>query len=202
MYIINETASAEIEIKKSKFISRIQPIRSPEEARSIVKQLKKEHPQSRHVVWAFVLGETGALIGRSDDGEPSGTAGNPTLEVLKGSEITNVLITTIRYFGGTKLGTGGLVRAYGESAKETLIKITPIKLRKMLTSTLTLPYHLFDQIKIILSKHECQIENENFTDEVSLSIQFPMIELEPLSLAINEISSGRIKIEKIQEIPF
>ena len=98
--------------KKSRFISLLYPVPDDHEVKKILKELRKEHPDSRHVVWSYVLGDAGTLYGLSDDGEPHGTAGRPVLEVLKGSGLTFAALFVIRYFGGIKLGTGGLVSAY------------------------------------------------------------------------------------------
>jgi len=120
MLIPLKTVSVEIVIKKSRFIAIATPLDSPEQAKSHILQSRKEHPDASHVIHAYILGKRGDLFSMSDDREPRNTAGRPVLEVLKGSGITNILVIVIRYFGGTKLGTGGLVRAYSAAAKEAL----------------------------------------------------------------------------------
>jgi uncharacterized YigZ family protein len=115
-----ESAQTELEVRKSKFLAFALPCTSLTDAKHMVSTLKAEHPGANHVVHAAVIGERGDEFSYSDDREPKNTAGRPALEVLKGSGITNVAIFIVRYFGGTLLGTGGLVKAYGESAKKVL----------------------------------------------------------------------------------
>ena len=114
---INQTEFTE---KKSRFISRACHVQDSEEARAIVKEIKQEFPDARHVVWAFICGKDRSVFGYSDDGEPHGTAGRPLFEVLKGSPFTDTLVTVTRYFGGIKLGTGGLVSAYTRAGQDVL----------------------------------------------------------------------------------
>ncbi len=122
MNILTEYAFAEMTVKKSRFLAEIFPVKTQTEAREILKKQKRHYKNASHVVHAFVLGETGGMLGCSDDGEPSGTAGRPALEVLKGGNITNIVLTVTRIFGGILLGTGGLVKAYSDAAKAVLEK--------------------------------------------------------------------------------
>ncbi|WP_312046028.1 YigZ family protein [Anaerotignum sp.] len=114
-------AEAEIVEKKSRFIATVRPVKSEEEARLFVEEMKKKYWNATHNVFAFQLGERNEIQRFSDDGEPQGTAGMPVLNVLKGEDIKNAAIVVTRYFGGTLLGTGGLVRAYGKAAKEGVL---------------------------------------------------------------------------------
>ena len=109
---VYQGASAEIVEKKSRFIAEVFPVSSEEEAAEILEEVKKQYWDARHHCWAYVIGDTQAAERCSDDGEPSGTAGKPILEVIRGQKLSNVLVVVTRYFGGTLLGTGGLVRAY------------------------------------------------------------------------------------------
>ena len=124
MRIPTARAEAEIEIKKSRFIAIAIPANSLEDVKKAVQQVRSEHPDATHVVHAAVIGKAGTIYSSSDDKEPKNTAGRPALEVVKGSGITDIAVCIVRYFGGTLLGTGGLVKAYGDSAKEVL-KIVP-----------------------------------------------------------------------------
>ena len=117
---VEKESNAEIVEKKSRFIAKLYPVSSEEEALEILEKVRKKYWDARHHCWAFVLGEEQPLERCSDDGEPSGTAGKPILEVLRGAQLRNVLMIVIRYFGGTLLGTGGLVRAYTASSKEAV----------------------------------------------------------------------------------
>lgn len=120
MKILTKKVQTETAVKNSRFIAEAFPCSEQAEARKIIKSQKEKYFDARHVVHAFVLGVNAEIFGASDDGEPSGTAGRPALDVLKGSGLTNILITITRYFGGTLLGTGGLVKAYGGAAKSVL----------------------------------------------------------------------------------
>lgn len=120
MKILTTKVQSEITVKNSRFIAEAFPCESQGEARAILKAQKETYFDARHVVHAFVLGENAEIFGASDDGEPSGTAGRPALDVLKGAGLTNSVVTVTRYFGGTLLGTGGLVKAYGGAVKSVL----------------------------------------------------------------------------------
>jgi len=115
-------AAAELTVKKSRFFSELFPCADQAAARAIIKEQKARYSDAAHVVHAFVLGANAEIMGMSDDGEPSGTAGRPILDVLKGRECTNLVLTVTRWFGGTLLGTGGLVKAYGSCAKSVIEK--------------------------------------------------------------------------------
>ena len=115
-----QACPAEIVIRNSRFLAELLPVDSAEAAREILRQQKLRHSGSSHLVHAFIVGPGANIMGCSDDGEPPGTAGRPSLEVLKGSGITDLLLTTARWFGGTKLGTGGLVKAYTMAAQEVI----------------------------------------------------------------------------------
>ena len=118
---INQQAQAEIVEKKSRFIANVLPVSSEEEAINFINKIKKQYYDARHNCFAYIIGGNIPIIRFSDDGEPSGTAGKPILDVLLGENLENVVIVVTRYFGGTLLGTGGLVRAYGKSAKEGIL---------------------------------------------------------------------------------
>ena len=120
MNCILEHFQIEIVIKHSRFIAEVFPVQTQTQARELLKEQKQKYFDSTHVVHAFVIGKNCEVLGMSDDGEPSGTAGRPVLDVLKGSGCTNIMLTVTRYFGGTLLGTGGLVKAYSDSAKAVL----------------------------------------------------------------------------------
>jgi len=120
---IKEDGQSEIEIKKSRFICSLKRIKTEEEAKDFIQALKKEHWKANHNCSAFVLGEKNDIQRSSDDGEPSGTAGVPMLEVLKKNELINVVAVVTRYFGGTKLGAGGLIRAYSSAVSHALNEI-------------------------------------------------------------------------------
>ena len=120
MLSLKNEPKAETKVKNSRFVAEIHTVHTPEEAKALWKHKKETYDNGGHIVYAFTLGPQQNICGCSDDGEPSGTAGRPVLAVLKGSGLTNTLITIARYFGGTKLGTGGLVHAYSDAAKAVI----------------------------------------------------------------------------------
>jgi uncharacterized YigZ family protein len=122
MYSIKEKTVSEIEIKKSRFIGVSYPVNDETETNDILKNIRKEYPNANHYTYAYVLGDNGIIQKASDDGEPTRTAGFPILEVIHKNELTNILVIVIRYFGGIKLGAGGLIRAYSSSATDVLSK--------------------------------------------------------------------------------
>ncbi|MBR7064125.1 MAG: YigZ family protein, partial [Treponema sp.] len=117
MQTVKENVTSEIIVKNSRFIAELFPCTLQSDVRNLIKEQKKLYKDARHVVHAFIIGSNAEIKGASDDGEPSGTAGRPILSVLQGNNFTNVLLTVTRYFGGTLLGTGGLVKAYSDAAK-------------------------------------------------------------------------------------
>ncbi|MBN2050895.1 MAG: YigZ family protein [Spirochaetales bacterium] len=144
MYIPDGCAEYELVIKKSRFIARAGGVSSPEEAKTEVKRLKILHPEATHVVHACLCGAGGDIFSFSDDREPPGTAGRPVLEILKGSGITDILVTVIRWFGGTKLGTGGLVKAYGDAAKGVLERLPVREMETRTGFSLQVPYRFYE----------------------------------------------------------
>jgi uncharacterized YigZ family protein len=162
-------STAIIEIKKSRFLAETFLVSSQEQARSILKTQKERHADASHVVHAFVIGSTGGILGCSDDGEPSGTAGRPVLDVLKGSQITNILVTVARWFGGTLLGTGGLVKAYSESVRAVLA-VTPVQdLVPVRRFSLAVPYELYDRIRRDIDSWGIDVTSEEFGTDVSIT---------------------------------
>ncbi|OQY39331.1 MAG: YigZ family protein [Spirochaetaceae bacterium 4572_7] len=195
--IPTEIFRTKYEIKKSNFIGFGYPINSPEDARKILKELKKEFSDARHHCYAFVWGENSTHMGMSDDGEPNGTAGRPMLEVLKGSGYENTLIIAVRYFGGIKLGTGGLVKAYTEITK-MVIKDIPVKeYIEESIYTLTIPYTIYDAIKRIFTEFSCSITAEEFLVDIKLTIKAPTSNENILRESIKELSNGSVLLTRI-----
>ena len=128
MFVPAAPASAELIIKGSRFLSEVFIIQNQAEVRTILKEQKNKYSDATHVCHAFISGKNAEVMGMSDDGEPGGTAGRPMLDVLKGRSVTNILVTVTRWFGGTLLGTGGLVHAYGDSVKQVLDKLELVEL--------------------------------------------------------------------------
>ncbi len=194
--IVTGSASAEVTIKNSRFLSCVQAIDSQDEIRPIVQELRKTHPKANHVVYAFALGGFGTqTYGQSDDGEPKGTAGYPTLTVLRYTPLTHVLLTTVRYFGGVKLGTGGLVKAYTESAKAVLDRAQTIPLIKKKTLHLAFPYEVQRTVQKQLDQPDIQILDTSYTDKVTVTCTLPEVQIPDVTLQLEEATCGHIVIE-------
>lgn len=191
MKIPLESAQTELEVRKSKFLAYAIACTSLSDAKHMVSTLRVEHPGANHVVHAAVVGEHGDEFSYSDDREPRNTAGRPVLEVLKGSGITNVAIFIVRYFGGTLLGTGGLVKAYADSAKSVLDILKTEELIKKCYFSLTTSYNLYEPIKKLLTEAQAAIVDEQFATDVTIVGTLAVTAKHQVESAITEISNGR-----------
>jgi uncharacterized YigZ family protein len=200
MKVLLKEATHRIEVKKSKFISIAVPIRELSEIKPLVNQARKDNPGANHVVHAAVVGPTGDLFSLSDDGEPKNTSARPALEVLKGSGITNILILIIRYFGGTKLGTGGLVKAYGDSAKEVLKLVETEELVKKSSFVLITSYDRYETDSLVLKKFGCTIDDEEFATDVTITGKLASDRVQKLEEEIINKSNARDQI-LFEDIP-
>ena len=197
MHILLEQATCEIEVKKSRFIAIASPLSDLSQIKEIVNQCRAEHPFANHVVHAAVVGPKGDLYSYSDDHEPKNTAGRPALEVLKGSGVTNILVLVIRYFGGTLLGTGGLVKAYADSVKEVLKIIKTEPLIDKTSFHISMPYHLYEPIKKQLTEAQANIDSEEFTVEVTLTGTIPSSSYPTCAATIFDLSNGSCALNPI-----
>jgi uncharacterized YigZ family protein len=194
---------AEIEVLKSRFIASIAPVFSVEEARAFIQEIKKEFSDASHNVPAFLIGHGASVVAHSsDDGEPSGTAGRPALIVLQGSGLGDVVVVVTRYFGGTKLGTGGLVRAYTDAVKEVLIDLPLAEKVATYLVLVVVPYALFEQTRLLVQKYSGSIQDEDFGADVTMTIQFRQEKLEPFNAEMKEFSHGQIQAEIIESHPW
>lgn len=192
MKILTEQARNEIVIKGSRFIGEIFPVTTQAEAREKLQEQKKIYSDATHVVHAFVVGLGAETCGMSDDGEPSGTAGRPVLDVLKGSGITNIILTVTRYFGGTLLGTGGLVHAYSDSAKEVLALAKAEEYVKKTDFDFSSDYSTYETIKRLLAEYHVSNVTEEYSADVHVSGTIYEAEKEDLSQKIKNLSKGKI----------
>lgn len=184
-------ARAEIVVVNSRFIATLTPVFSVEEARAFVARIKAEFADATHNVPAFVIGHGASVIAHChDDGEPAGTAGRPALAVLQGSGLGDVAVVVTRYFGGTKLGTGGLVRAYGDAVRAVLA-LTP-RAVKMVTQVLLLsmPYSSFERVRLLIPRYQGVILEEDFGADITLTARFPLARVEEFQAALRELSRG------------
>ena len=188
MKVLKEERKAELVVKKSRFIAIARTCKDPAEVKKIVDETRVRYPDATHVVHAAVMGNQFSF---SDDHEPKNTAGRPALEVLKGSGITNIIVLIIRYFGGTLLGTGGLVKAYGDSTKLVLDGIETEELVEKTQFSLTIGYEMYENTKRILSVVNADSLKEDFGTEIKISGQIPATEKDNLSSRISDLSNGK-----------
>jgi len=176
----------------------VRRIQSPQEAKEWVSKERETHPGARHVVHAFLIGPPNSEVaGMHDDGEPKGTAGRPVLDAIRGSGIRNVLVIVTRYFGGTKLGTGGLVRAYGDCARRALENTPAVEVRPEVAYRLWIPYEFYDGLVRVLNDWECRREGEEFGEEVSLIVRLPKEGYERRLAEIQNLCRGRCRLEPV-----
>jgi len=193
-YVPNGDIRTEITVMNSRFIASLGPAFSVEQARDFIARIKSEFQDASHNVPAFLIGHSPSVIAHcTDDGEPSGTAGRPVLSVLQGSGLGDIVIVVTRYFGGTKLGKGGLVRAYGDAARQALKK-TPLA-EKVVTHTVmfAVPYNLYEPAKILLDRHKGQILDEVFAGDVTITGRFRPEDLDRFQPQLNELSNGKVE---------
>ncbi len=184
----------EIVEKKSRFIGQIKPVATEEEAYAFVEQIKKKHYDARHNCFAFSVGEDMPLLRFSDDGEPQGTAGKPILEVINGSGIHNICIVVTRYFGGTLLGTGGLVRAYTDAAKEALANCETKLMQRIYPTEILTNYTDMGKLQYILANNEIQIIDTVFTDSVMFKVEIPIKLKDKVVNELTEATGARVVI--------
>lgn len=188
------TVRVETVVVNSRFITLAGRVETIETAKAFIAAVRAEFPDANHHVYAFRVGHGSSVIdGVSDDGEPSGTSGPPVLAVLRGSDIGDIAIVVTRYFGGTKLGTGGLTRAYGEAARTVLAEM-PLE-RKIAWSKLAadMPYSLYELVNRLLPTYEAVVEDQEFGALVTLYFRVPAAHVGALSAAIVELSSGTVE---------
>lgn len=188
-----ETVQTEIVIRKSRFLTTVQLATTVAEARNRLAALRSDLPAANHHVYAFRVGFGNSVTeGMSDDGEPTGTSGPPTLAVLRGSGIGDILLVTARFFGGTKLGTGGLARAYTESAQEALrVLITERKVEKTMVG-LEMPYSLYNIVRRLIGAHNGTIDDEQFGAEVLVIARFVTTDLDCFKIELRERTAGAV----------
>lgn len=184
----------EEEIKKSRFICHLKRVTSEEEARESITSIKKQHHKANHNVSAFTIGEHQEIQRSSDDGEPSGTAGVPMLDILKKRELTNLVAVVTRYFGGIKLGAGGLIRAYAGSVNHAIDAVGLVKIVEQTQLDLHMDYGLFDNVSRYLATAGLAIADSVFTDRVVISIFADTADIEQLKLDLIEQFHGKLDL--------
>jgi uncharacterized YigZ family protein len=198
--VLLEGGGGEYVEKKSRFIATIRRCESEEEAAAFMEEMKKKYWDARHNCSAYVLGARGELTRCSDDGEPSGTAGRPMLEVLLGEGIRNIAVVVTRYFGGVLLGTGGLVRAYTQAVKAGLQNCTLGRMRYGWEVEVGTDYNSVGKILYLLGNAGIEPLESNYTDAVSLRILVPAEEAVRLQKEITEATNGKACFDKRKEL--
>lgn len=193
-------ARVETAAGNSRFIATIGPAFTTDEAKAFIARIKAEFADATHNVPAYVIGHGQTTIAHChDDGEPSGTAGRPMLAVLQGSGLGDVVVVVTRYFGGTKLGTGGLVRAYGDAVREALLVVPRAEKVATVTAIAELPYTLLERARQLVEAHGGVMLEESFAAEIMLTARFRSERYPAFADALRELSHGAVESMVVEE---
>ena len=183
----------EMRVVNSRFIATAAPVFTVEEAKDFVSRVRLEFADASHNVPVYLVGHGATVVAHcGDDGEPSGTAGRPALAVLRGSGLGDVAVVVTRYFGGTKLGTGGLVRAYSGAVREVLAALPRAERVPAHTALLAVPYELFERARRTVKTLGGRVVTEEFAGDVTLTVRFPVERFPAFQSALQELSAGRV----------
>ena len=196
MKLIYRGGQAEIERKKSRFIAHVAPAASAEEAQAFIAETKKKYWDARHNCSAYVIGDQNPLMHCSDDGEPAQTAGRPMLDLILAEEVSNVCLVVTRYFGGTLLGTGGLVRAYTDAARAGLRASRLMEKRQGIPLALILDYSSYGKLSHLLAERNLPVLSETFACDVELELLVDPDSLADLEEKILDITVGRAGMKR------
>ena len=191
---IKEDGQVQEEIKKSRFICHAKRVYSEEEARAFITTIKKEHYKATHNCSAFIIGERSEIKRTSDDGEPSGTAGVPMLGVLENHNLTNVCVVVTRYFGGIKLGAGGLIRAYAGSVALAVKEIGIVEIKEQAGIQIQMSYAQYQEYGNFLKEHNLMELETNFTDQVETIIFVDKEDKEAIKASLIEFFNGKVTL--------
>jgi uncharacterized YigZ family protein len=186
-------------VVNSKFIATLAPIFSIDEARAFIARIKKEFAAASHNVPAYIIGGGNTVTEYfSDDGEPSGTAGKPALAVLRGSGLGDVAVVVTRYFGGTLLGTGGLVKVYTESTQRVVNAVGRGRRVRVHVAMVAIPYNLLERVRLLVARQSGEILAEDFAGDITLTLQFPVDSFKVFQGELREMSAGKVQAEVIE----
>lgn len=200
MKFVYQGGEDEIVIKKSRFIGQVFPVETEEETQRIIEETKKKYWDARHNCYAYILGEFGEITRCTDDGEPSGTAGRPILEVLQGEGIHNVLLVVTRYFGGTLLGTGGLVRAYSQAAQAALKASRILKKIRGHKLRVHTDYNGIGKLQYITAQADVPVIATQYAENVVMTLAVPLEKSDSLVKQITEATAGQAVIEGMEDV--
>ncbi len=188
----SDRASVEIQVSNSRFLAQAGPTATVEEARAFLAEIRAALPDATHHVYAYRIGHGATTTeGQSDAGEPPGTAGRPALAVLRGSGLGDVTVVVTRYFGGTLLGTGGLVHAYGDAAKAVLAALPRAEKIERVVLNVTVPYSAYEGTARLVSAYAGELIEETFAETVTLTIQLPTHQAPAFTAALQEATAGQ-----------
>ncbi|KRN76364.1 YigZ family protein [Weissella minor] len=204
--IAEKQAVYEQEIKKSRFILNIARIENEDDAQAFLEKIRKQERKATHNVWAYVLGETDSVQRYSDDGEPAGTAGVPMLEVIKNNQLHNVAAVVTRYFGGIKLGAGGLIRAYAGTVADGVADIGRVELVVQHEVLIEVAYSQFESLKYWLEQNSYQILDTEYGSTVTLTVGVEATNIEQFENGVTNETAGQASLivgdERIVEVPY
>jgi uncharacterized YigZ family protein len=191
--------AGEIQIEQlvvnSRFIATALPVSSVEDVKAALSRIRAAMPDANHHVYAYRIGFGSSVIeGMSDDGEPTGTAGPPALAAVRGSDLGDVMVVITRYFGGTKLGTGGLVRAYTDAAQQALAAVPRILKIRRAQIGIDLAYTYYERLKRLIAAHEGVIDDESFGEQVSVIVTLPESALESFTNSLTDLTAGQAAV--------
>jgi len=200
---IKEEHQIENVINKSRFIAHIRPVQNEEEAKAFINEIKSSHKDATHNCSAYTVGPEMNIQKANDDGEPSGTAGVPMLEILKKLEIHDACVVVTRYFGGIKLGGGGLIRAYSGAVRDVIYDIGRVELREAVPVTVTISYDLTGKFEYELASTPYMLRNQFYTDKVSYQIDVVKEDYDEFIQFLNRITASNYDLEKdFKLLPF
>ncbi len=200
--IIEEERSAEIEVKKSRFIATIRPVYTEEEAQAFIASIKKKYWDARHNCHAFIIGDNGQMMRCSDDSEPQGTAGRPMLDVLLGARLINVCVVVTRYFGGTLLGTGGLVRAYSDAVSQALKAGEVLERIDGVSVTIQTDYTDLGKVQYLLADPQVITRDSEYAEDVKIHILLPEDKYSEIENKITEGTAARAKFTDRESVRY
>ena len=186
-------------VVNSRFIATLAPVANTDEARDFIERIRAEFAKASHNVPAYIIGGGNTISDYcSDDGEPSGTAGRPALAVLHGSGLGDVAVVITRYFGGTLLGKGGLVKAYTESTQMVVNAVRRARRQKVHVAMLALPYNLLELVRMLVDSHSGEVLDESFAADITMTLRLPVENMDQFQADLSEFSAGKLKAETIE----
>lgn len=186
-------------VVNSRFVTTLAPVFTVEEARTFIARIRKEFADATHNVPAYIIGGGNTVTEFcSDDGEPNGTSGKPALAVLRGSGLGDVAVVVTRYFGGTLLGTGGLVKAYTESTQMVVNAVERGRRVQVHVAMVAIPYNLLERVRLLVGRNHGEALGEEYAGDITMTLQFPVESFDNFQQELQELSAGKLKAEVIE----